>query len=80
MIVTGKLYCAPKRAIGTEMDDYIHAGDFRYHNKGLDFLVAMQHRSSVSSILLQENRLSPLSSAGFFCPAKNPVRTRRKNV
>jgi aspartate ammonia-lyase len=39
-----------------------------HHNNKLVNRFAMQHDASVSSILLQENRFSPLLAAGFFLP------------
>jgi hypothetical protein len=49
----------------------IHVGDFRHHHKSLDLRGAMHDDAPVSSILLQENRFSPLSSAGFFLAGEN---------
>ncbi|HEV7815993.1 MAG TPA: hypothetical protein VGP06_12955 [Janthinobacterium sp.] len=44
----------------------IHDSYFSHHKDKLDLYSAAQHHSPVSSILLQENRFSPLSTAGFF--------------
>jgi hypothetical protein len=46
----------------------IHQSHFHHHQDKLDLYPAMQHHSPVSSILLQENRFSPLSERAFFCP------------
>jgi hypothetical protein len=40
-----------------------------HHNNKLAKYFAMQHDAPVSSILLQENRFSPLLAAGFFLPS-----------
>jgi hypothetical protein len=46
----------------------IQADHFQYFHNLFDFFAATQHNYFVSSILLQENRFSPLSPAGFFLP------------
>jgi hypothetical protein len=56
----------------------IHKTNICHHKQKLDFCRAMGHDAPVSSILLQENRFSPLPGAGFFLPAAWPgTRTPR---
>src|SRR4051812_25498317 len=40
--------------------------NYWHHQRSLDKTCAMQHHANVSSILLQENRFSPLPSGLFF--------------
>jgi hypothetical protein len=47
--------------------------DNGHHKDKLAEIFAMQHDAPVSSILLQENRFSPLPAAGFFFAFNSPA-------
>src|SRR5471030_2314612 len=49
---------------------FIHTSDYHHHELKVANVCAMPQDASVSSILLQENRFSPLSTAGFFLPER----------